>query len=72
MEEQSSDSLRSSGGRLCIPTDEGWLYLASVQACQQLGLRRSMGRTGSCLNNAVAESWFACLKVDLVHLAHPG
>jgi putative transposase len=110
-----------------IPTDEGWLYLASVidlasrhlvgysmdihhdaalvvgalesavttrgqahmpdtifhsdrgaeysstaygQACQRLGLRRSMSRTGSCLDNAVAESWFASLKVELVHRQH--
>jgi putative transposase len=29
-----------------------------------------MGRTGSCLDNAVAESWFASLKVELVHRAH--
>jgi putative transposase len=40
---------------------------ACVQACQRLGLRRSMRRTGSCLDNAVAESWFAALKVKLVH-----
>ena len=25
-----------------------------------------MSRTGSCLDNAVAESWFASLKVELV------
>jgi putative transposase len=89
-----------------IPTDEGWLYLASVldlasrhlvgwsmghhhnaglvcdaldaavatrgraaaciEICERLGLRRSMGRTGSCLDNAVAESFFATLKVELV------
>jgi transposase InsO family protein len=29
-----------------------------------------MSRTGSCLDNAVAESWFASLKVELVHRAH--
>jgi putative transposase len=29
-----------------------------------------MGRTGSCLDNAVAEGWFASLKVELVHRAH--
>jgi len=29
-----------------------------------------MGRTGSCLDNAVAESWFASLKVELVDRAH--
>jgi hypothetical protein len=35
----------------------------------RLGLRRSMGRTGSCLDNAVAESWFASLEVELVDRA---
>ena len=41
-----------------------------IAACARLGLRRSMSRTGSCLDNAVAESWFASLKVELVHRAH--
>jgi putative transposase len=45
-------------------------FSACVQACQRLGLRRSMSRTGSCLDNAVAESWFASLKVELVHRQH--
>jgi transposase InsO family protein len=105
-----------------IPTDEGWLYLASVldlasrrllgwsmaerqdagivvdaleaavvarglsrmdgtifhsdrgaqytsqafaRTCHARGIRRSMGRTGSCLDNAVAESFFSSLKVEL-------
>jgi putative transposase len=53
-------------------TDRGAEYSSSacVSACQRLGLRRSMSRTGSCLDNAVAESWFASLKVELVHRAH--
>jgi hypothetical protein len=29
-----------------------------------------MSRTGSCLDNAVAESWFASLKVELVSRTH--
>jgi putative transposase len=110
-----------------VPTDEGWLYVASVldlasrqlvgwsmgdhhdaglvcdalqaavaargrsrmdatifhtdrgaedtstacrAACDRLGLRQSMGRTGSCLDNAVAESFFATLKVELVDRCH--
>jgi putative transposase len=110
------------GDVTCVPTDEGWLYLASVidlgsrrllgysmsdrpdtaqvinavemavaargrtamagtifhsdrgstytsaryqQRCEQLGLRQSVGRTGSCLDNAVAEAWFASLKKEL-------
>jgi putative transposase len=53
-------------------TDRGGEYTsaACIQACQRLGLRRSMSRTGSCLDNAVAESWFASLKVELVERAH--
>ena len=53
-------------------TDRGAEYssAACIAACQRLGLRRSMSRTGSCLDNAVAESWFASLKVELVHRQH--
>jgi putative transposase len=53
-------------------SDRGGEYTsaACIQACQRLGLRRSMGRTGSCLDNAVAESWFATLKVELVDRHH--
>jgi putative transposase len=53
-------------------SDRGAEYTsaACIDACQRLGLRRSTGRTGSCLNNAVAEAWFASLKVELVDRAH--
>jgi transposase InsO family protein len=53
-------------------TDRGAEYAstACADSCTRLGLRRSMGRTGSCLDNAVAESWFASLKVELVDRAH--
>jgi transposase InsO family protein len=49
-------------------TDRGGEYTAgaTVEACQRLGLTQSMSRTGSCLDNAAAESWFASLKVELV------
>jgi putative transposase len=33
-------------------------------------VRRSIGCTGSCLGNAVAESFFAALKVELVDRQH--
>jgi putative transposase len=52
--------------------DRGSEYTSSActDACQRLGLRRSMSRTGSCLDNAAAESWFASLKVELVDRQH--
>jgi putative transposase len=71
------DAAVATRGRFPMPdtifhTDRGAEYSSSacVQACQRLGLRRSMSRTGSCLDNAVAESWFASLKVELVHRQH--
>jgi putative transposase len=53
-------------------TDRGAEYTsgACADACQRLGLRQSMSRVGSCLDNAVAESWFASLKVELISRAH--
>jgi transposase InsO family protein len=55
-----------------LHTDRGAEYTARAcaDACTRLGLRQSMSRTGSCLDNAVAESWFASLKVELVDRAH--
>jgi putative transposase len=53
-------------------TDRGAEYTsrACIDACARLGLRPSMGRTRSCLDNAVAESFFATLKVELVDRHH--
>jgi transposase InsO family protein len=71
------DAAVATRGRHRMPdtifhADRGAEYTstACIAACQRLGLRRSMSRTGSCLDNAVAESWFASLKVELVHRAH--
>jgi putative transposase len=71
------DAAVATHGRQPMPdtifhTSRGSEYAsgACVAACERLGLRRSMGRTGSCLDNAVAESWFASLKVELVDRAH--
>jgi putative transposase len=54
-----------------LPHRQGAEYTsAACQDHQRLGLGQSMGRTGSCLDNAVAESFFATLKVELVGRCH--
>jgi transposase InsO family protein len=48
-------------------SDRGSTYMSERygRACARLGLRRSASRTGCCLDNAVAESFFASLKAVL-------
>jgi putative transposase len=44
-------------------------YTARVytQALQVAGVRQSMGQVATCFDNAIAESFFATLKTELVH-----
>ena len=35
--------------------------------CTDHNIRRSVGRTGDCFDNAVAESFFATYKTELIH-----
>ena len=60
----------SLGEAFGVADGKEYTSAACIQACRRLGLRRSMSRTGSCLDNAVAEAWFASLKVELVGRAH--
>jgi putative transposase len=48
-------------------TDQGSEYTAGAfrQACERLGIRQSMGRPGSALDNAVIESWHSTLGFEL-------
>lgn len=48
-------------------TDQGSEYTARRfrQACARLGIRQSMGRPGSALDNAVIESWHSTLEFEL-------
>jgi putative transposase len=61
-----------NGGRLhgaIFHSDRGSQYTSSEyrQLCERLGVRQSMGRTGVCWDNAVAESFFATLKTELIY-----
>lgn len=49
-------------------SDRGSTYTADLftQACQSHRIEQSMGRTGSCLDNAAAESWFSTLEHELL------
>jgi transposase InsO family protein len=48
-------------------SDQGSEYTAARfrQACGRLGIRQSMGRPGSALDNAVIESWHSTLEFEL-------
>ncbi|MGW2206973.1 IS3 family transposase [Streptomyces sp. NPDC001774] len=67
------DALHMAGGRSrlkpgCIAhSDRGSEYTSEELRHQisRLGLRQSMGRTGSCCDNAAAESFFAVLKEEI-------
>jgi len=63
------------GGRVdgvIFHTDQGGEYTASVfaQACTTAGVRQSMGRTGSALDNAVAEAFNSTLEFELLSQQH--
>lgn len=50
-------------------SDHGTQYTSHAfgDCCAALGVRQSLGRTGVCYDNAVAEAFFATLKGDLGH-----
>lgn len=50
-------------------SDRGTQYTSSefAQYCARNGIRRSLGRTGICYDNAVSESFFATYKKELIH-----
>ena len=65
------------GGREAITgvilhTDQGSEYTARIfrAACTRMGIRQSMGRVGSALDNAVIESWHSTLEFELRRLEH--
>jgi transposase InsO family protein len=49
-------------------TDRGSTYTAQsfTRVCSDLGVRQSMGRVGSCFDNAVAEAFFSSLEWEVL------
>ncbi|MFB6549463.1 IS3 family transposase [Streptomyces sp. NPDC056405] len=66
-------ALRMAAGRggledgCIMHTDRGSEYTSDEfrTEIRQLRMRQSMGRVGSCYDNAAAESWFAVLKAEI-------
>jgi putative transposase len=58
------------GASLILHSDQGWHY--QHKAYQRLldakGIRQSMSRKGTCLDNAVIENFFGILKSELLYL----
>lgn len=55
--------------RVVFHSDRGTQYTSTefVAFCAANKIRRSLGRTGICYDNAVAESFFATYKKELIH-----
>jgi putative transposase len=60
---------RKPKGKVIFHSDKGTQYTSDQfkEFCENNGVRRSMGRTGVCYDNAVAESFFASYKKELIH-----
>ncbi|EHB46369.1 IS3 family transposase [Mycolicibacterium vinylchloridicum] len=54
--------------RLIFHTDRGSTYTANsfTTLCRTLGIRQSMGRVGSCFDNAAAEAFFSSLEWEVL------
>jgi putative transposase len=66
---------RGGKGRIAgvvFHSDRGSTYTAHDFAvlCDKLGIRQSMGRTGSCFDNAAAESFFSTLEHEVLSRHH--
>ena len=54
--------------RVIFHTDRGSTYTANAftKLCRKLGIRQSMGRVGSCFDNAAAEAFFSSLEWEVL------
>jgi transposase InsO family protein len=66
---QMALSRRRPGPGLIWHSDQGsqFVSLAFGQQARAAGIAQSMGSRGDCFDNAVAESFFATLKKELIH-----
>jgi putative transposase len=79
--ELASDAMKMAaavrGGRAVIDgvifhTDRGSTYTANdfTKLCRKLGVRQSMGRVGSCFDNAASEAFFSTLEHEVLSRHH--
>lgn len=68
MLEEAVKGLRKSDYPI-LHSDQGWQYRNPLtqKILSEKGLTQSMSRKGNCLDNAVAESFFAILKTEMYH-----
>jgi len=54
--------------RVVFHTDRGATYTANAftKLCREFGIRQSMGRVGSCFDNAAAEAFFSSLEWEVL------
>ena len=66
---EAACTLRKPSTGLIVHSDRGSQYTSEAfkGAIRARGAVQSMGRTGSCFDNAAAESWFATLKEELIY-----
>ncbi|MBK7721704.1 MAG: IS3 family transposase [Austwickia sp.] len=57
-----------TSARVIFHTDRGSTYTAKAftRLCRKLGVRQSMGRVGSCFDNAAAEAFFSSLEWEVL------
>jgi putative transposase len=62
-------AVRKPPAGVIFHSDRGCQYTSSVfdEYCTENNIRRSLGRTGICYDNAVSESFFATYKKELIH-----
>ncbi len=63
---------RSAIGGVIFHTDRGSTYTAKhfTNLCARVGIRQSMGRVGSCFDNAASEAFFSTLEHEVLSRHH--